>query len=319
MRKLSWTLAALAALGGTAAADDDSEHVHSVPAAMTEEVSIGDASARGVAEDYLVLPSGGELTGQMKFITADGDPELGGQPLRFTDLALFGVATRWSITHRIEVASSVDFLAKQPSVTDEKPWQSAGATVRAALRPHIAIALSGSAGHLMAHTGLWAHEGVMLEYKKTIDRQLLAFDMQGGVDSTGLYDRGATGALMTEVGLQTSALFREPTGHWGAWIGIAYAVPVQKSGRDPTTDMAIDPRPRVDFHVGTVLAIVKDWDLFADLAWVDRGDLAMPATRLPILDGGFDQRQVVFGVTRHFDTTRRHDDDYDDSGAMMRL
>jgi hypothetical protein len=68
--------------------------------------------------------------------------------------------------------------------------------------------------------------------------------------------------------------------------------------------MAIDPQPRVDFHAGTVLAISHEWDLFTSFAVIDRGDLANPATRLPILDGGFDQKQIVFGVTRHIDPPR---------------
>jgi hypothetical protein len=33
---------------------------------------------------------------------------------------------------------------------------------------------------------------------------------------------------------------------------------------------------------------------------IDRGD-SNPATRLPILDGGFDQKQIVFGVIRHIE------------------
>ena len=77
-------------------------------------------------------------------------------------------------------------------------------------------------------------------------------------------------ARLTEVALQTSALFREPTGHWGAWIGLAYAVPLQHEGMDPTTALPIDPQERLDFHLGTVLSLVRDWDLFADFAVIDR-------------------------------------------------
>jgi hypothetical protein len=44
---------------------------------------------------------------------------------------------------------------------------------------------------------------------------------------------------------------------------------------------------------------------------IDRGDIANPATRLPILDGGFDQKQIMFGVTRHIDAPHRHHDDDD--------
>ena len=58
-------------------------------------------SMRGVAEDYLVMPSGGELAAQMKFITAD--PMLGGTTLKFTDLALFGLSGRWSLFSKLEL------------------------------------------------------------------------------------------------------------------------------------------------------------------------------------------------------------------------
>jgi hypothetical protein len=50
-----------------------------------------------------------------------------------------------------------------------------------------------------------------------------------------------------------------------------------------------------------VLSLVKKWDLFVDIAVVDRGDSTNPATRLPILSGGFDQQQIIFGITRHIE------------------
>src|SRR6267142_184007 len=145
--ELIWTLAALVGLGGAAAADPEQPR-----AAMTGESVAVSGSARGVAEDYLVLPSGGEITAQMKFITAD--PLLGGQPLKFTDLELFGITARWSLFSKLEIAGAVDFLPNQPSYSDEKPWQSVGLTLRSPLGPHVALALSGSGGHLISHTGL---------------------------------------------------------------------------------------------------------------------------------------------------------------------
>jgi hypothetical protein len=81
------TLLALVALGGTASADDPNH---------LDEVLLIDGSQtshRGVAEDYLVIPQGGELTGQMKLITADDG--LAGRPLKLTDLGLFGVSGRY--------------------------------------------------------------------------------------------------------------------------------------------------------------------------------------------------------------------------------
>lgn len=309
MIKLRWTLAALGTLGATAAADPGQP----VPVTMGAETAVAAyGSSRGVAEDYLVLPSGGELTGQLRFVTAE--PVLGAEPIRFTDLALFGLAGRWSLFGKLEVSAQADFLPKQPTYTDEKPWQSVGFGLRSPLGKHVAIAVSGGGGHLIAHTGAWTRESLAIEWKKPIDPQFLAFDIQGGIDGVGLTAPNVSqGAFLTELALQTSALFREPSGHWGAWVGVAYAVPVQHSGADPTTGVAIDPHARLDFHIGTVLSLVKAWDLFVDFAVINRGDPSRPATELPILDGGFDQRQVVFGVTRHIEAPRPRHHDNDDA------
>ncbi|HSN25846.1 MAG TPA: hypothetical protein VLT45_06155 [Kofleriaceae bacterium] len=302
MSKLRWTLVGLAALGGTASAD-----VGERPAIdMGTEVSMESRSVRGVAEDYLVMPSGGELAAQMKFIMAD--PMLGGEPLKFTDLALFELAGRYSLFSKLELSAQVDLLPKQPSFTDEKPWQSVGAGLRSPLGKHVALSLNGGGGHLIAHQGMWTREALAIEWKKPIEKEWLSFDVIGGVDGVGITAPGVRdSAFLTELSASTSALFREPSGHWGAWLGIAYAVPVQHSGADPTTGLMIDPQPRLDFHAGTVLSIVKEWDLFADFAVIDRGDLANPATRLPILDGGFDQKQIVFGVIRHIEGSKHPD------------
>jgi hypothetical protein len=314
MRQLGLTLAALASLGAAAHADTGR------PASAdfaTGSVAV-ERSHRGVAQDYLVLPSGGELTAQMRFLTADA--MLDGDKLKFTDLALFGLSGRWSLFTKLELAASVELLPKQPSSTDEKPWQSVGFALRSPLGRQVALALAGGGGHLMDHTGMWTRQALTVEWKKPIHDEFLAFDVEAGINGLGLRDPETTRstAFITEVAVRTTALFHAPKGQWGAWLGISYAVPVQSSGRDPTTEMAIDPQPRLNFHAGTVLAAVKKWDIFVDFAIVDRGDIANPATQLPILDGGFDQKQIVFGITRHIEHRRksRDYDDYDGDGAM---
>jgi hypothetical protein len=306
MRQSCWTLATLLGLGGTALAD-----IGEKPAIdMGETISVEGSSMRGVAEDYLVMPSGGELAAQMKFITAKG--------VEFTDLALFGLSGRWSLFEKLELSANLDLLPKQPSESDEKPWQSVGGGLRSPLGKHVALSLSGGGGHLIAHAGMWTREALALEWKKPIKNDWLAFDIQGGVDGLGITAPNTRdSAYLTEVSATTSALFREPTGHWGAWVGIAYAVPVQHSGSDPTTGMAIDPQPRLDFHAGTVLSVVKEWDLFADFAVIDRGDAGNPATRLPILDGGYDQKQIVFGVIRHIEGPAHHTSDASGDDAIQ--
>ena len=309
--KPTWTLVALLGLGGTALADVGEKP--GIDEAETISVT-GGASVRGVAQDYLVMPSGGELGAQMRFITADG--VLGDQPLRFTDLALFGLSARYSIFSKLELSANVDLLPKQPSYTDEKPWQSVGAGLRSPLGRHVALSVTGAGGHLMAHEGMWTREAMTLEWKKPI-HELVAFDVQAGVDGLGLQaPHTSNSAFLTELGVSTSALFSLDR-KWGAWGGISYAVPVQHSGHDPTTGLAIDPQPRLDFHAGTVLSLVKEWDLYADFAVIDRGDLGNPATRLPILDGGFDQKQIVFGVVRHIEGKAPSTPDYDEGAIEL--
>jgi len=306
MANLAWTLGTIAALGGTALADDF-DHQPGVDAGVSLAVETH-GSNRGVAQDYLVLPSGGELTAAMRFVTSE--PSLGGEALRFSDVGLFDLAGRWSLLRRLEISASVTLLPKQPSYTDEKPWQSVGVALRTPLGKHAALAISGGGGHLMAHEGMWTREALTLEWRKPI-ADVLSFGISGGLDGLALTAPRAKSAFFSEVAVSTSALFREPSGHWGGWVGIGYAVPVTEQGTDPTTGLEVDPQPRLDFRIGSVLSLVPKWDLYAEYAIVDRGDLSNAATRLPILDGGFDQHQIVFGVTRHLEGAKRrpHDDD----------
>jgi hypothetical protein len=69
--------------------------------------------------------------------------------------------------------------------------------------------------------------------------------------------------------------------------------------------MALDPQPRLDLDIGTAVQLSADWDLSADLVILDRGDLSNPATRLPVLDGGFDQVQFIIGVSRRIRSKAR--------------
>ena len=83
---------------------------------------------------------------------------------------------------------------------------------------------------------------------------------------------------------------------FGFWLGVDLDVPV-----DHEADvMAIDPQVRLGFNAGMVYAVVDDWDFYVNLAIIDRGETDVPATTLPILDGGFDQQQITFGIIRRF-------------------
>lgn len=305
MNKLAPTLVAFVSLGGIAFADEVRPAVE-----LSDVIRGGGGSHRGVAQDYLVAPSGGELSAQMRFLMTE--PSLGNEAMKFSDLALFGIGGRWSLFSKLELSLEANFLAKQPSFTDEKPWQSVGGAIRSPIGKRAALQISAAGGHLIDHEGMWTKEALILEWRKPI-MEMLQFDLAGGVDGVSLSAPDAPSAFITEVAFSTSALFRVPNGVWGGWVGLAYAVPVAYRGQDPTTGMSVDPQPRLDFRIGTVLSLVKEWDLFAEFAIVDRGDMEDPATRLPILDGGFDQQQVILGVTRHFEGPKRRRRDDDDA------
>ncbi len=311
MTHIAWTLTALVGLGGIAAAEE-TDVVHT---RTGETLAIAGGSHRGISQDYLVMPSGGELSGQMRFVMAEA--ALGSDSLKFSDLGLLDLAGRWSLLRTLEVSGSVTLLPKQPSYTSEKPWQSVGLGLRSPLGHKAAISLTGAGGHLLDHTGSWTREALTIEWRKPI-ADILDFGITGGIDGITLGDRHRRNALISELAIATSALFREPTGHWGGWVGIAYALPVFARGTDPTTGLAVDPQPRLDLRIGSVLSITPQWDLFAELAIVDRGDLSDPQTRLPILDGGFDQRQVILGVTRHLEAPRRRSNHHGDALQLSR-
>jgi hypothetical protein len=60
---------------------------------------------------------------------------------------------------------------------------------------------------------------------------------------------------------------------------------------------------------GAALSLHSDgWNVYASYTIVDRGELDKPETTLPILDGGFDQHQVVIGVQYRFEPKPPLDD-----------
>lgn len=268
-------------------------------------MSASAGSVRGVAQNYLILPSGAELSGDFKFITSED--------LRFTDLALFTVGARKSIYGKAELDASVTLLPKQPSYMDEKPWQSVDVALRTVLGHKAALSLAVGGGHLVAHEGEWTHEALVVEHRKRLT-EYMSFDLRGGFEGITLSAPNAQGGALAEVAAVGAVHFRDPYGYSGGWVGISYALPFASNGEDPTTGLALDPQPRVDFHLGASLSPVEAWDVYVDLAVVDRGDAVNPATQLPILDGGFDQKQVTFGVVRHVKSGKHghHRSDPDD-------
>ncbi len=252
-------------------------------------------SMRGVAEEFLVLPEGGELGGRLRTITADGG--LGTGKLALTDLALFDLSAEYAIAHHYELDAQVSFLPKQPSETHEHIFQGGSLTLRRDLWERTALALSGGGGPLLGLPGFTYGGSLFLTHKHRLN-EFVTFALAGGASSVVIDPTNMSSEVLVEGGAHAAILARIPNGVWGAWLGAGYALPAYHHGRDPVSGMALDPQPRLDIDLGNAVQLADDWDLTVDLSILDRGDLTNAATRLPILDGGFDQIQIIVGIER---------------------
>lgn len=258
--------------------------------AVQPGVSSGD-SARSRASSWLVAPAGTlEVGGELSFMTADVG--LGADGLDFTDVGLLRTHVRYSIGWRIEALAAVELLAKQPSTTDEPIFQAGALAVRAALWPKMALYTTFAGGPLLDDAGLWGAAELGWQ-AKTMPDSTLVFEGTVGGAMTGLADDAEERPWFAEVVVRGDTILRTPQGWFAMWVGAEMRFPVAH-------DDVIDPQTRLNFSIGTVYAFVPRWDLFVEYTVVDRGDAEDPATTLPILDGGFDQQQLVFGVVRHF-------------------
>jgi len=265
------------------------------------------ASGRGVAEDYLVLPTGLELGGDLRTITADGG--LGTGPLKLTDVGLVDASLEWAVHRHFEVDAAVSVLAKQPSDGDAATFQGGSLTLRRDLIARSALAITSSAEPLVGMHGLAYGAAAFATHKKQLN-EIVSFSLALGGDAIFVRPTGMTDTpTVLEVAGHAAVLVRVPNdGVWGGWLGAGYALPVFHRGADPVSGMALDPQPRLDIDIGNGVRLSDDWDLTASLSIIDRGDLANSATRLPVLDGGFDQIQILVGVSRRFDSKREPGD-----------
>jgi hypothetical protein len=274
------------------------------PIALAQDTEIvvtsGTADWRSMADDWLIIPKGtATLGGDLRFMTAEGG--LGEEALRFTDVVLLDVNGRLSLTETSELFASLTLVPKQPSSTGELLWQGTSLGGRVGFAERFAASLRATAGPALAHSGYWATVDAGVEARKSLHG---TFRFQGmlGASATALFLEGSPERRLGfgELVADGELVFRVPTGEAGMWIGTQFRFPVVKTA---APDM--DPQTRVNFRIGGVLAYIDDWDIYAEFSVNDRGELREPATRLPVLDGGFDQTFLMMGVTRRFQRDSR--------------
>jgi len=260
------------------------------PSAGTEVLTIGEATdPRSYARDWLVAPPGWSFGGEMRFITAASAPT--GERIKLTDMALLRLRARWTLGRRIELAASADVLAKQLDTMHEPLLQGGSLSAKLATSRTVALAAGVSGGPAIGG-GWWGDASVGVLNRSRIE-SFLSFQVGAGGAAT-LVDPGAAARMWQADVLGSAELtFHTPRGEWALWFGTELAFPVVHAD-------TIDPSTRLDLTIGTVFAAVRDWDIYTELTFRDRGTTQLPATVLPIIDGGFDQRQFVVGLTRRF-------------------
>ena len=259
----------------------------------------GGASVRSYAMDWLVSPlSELELGASLRFLTAPespfGDED---EELRFTDVGLFRAGARWSFARRFELAGGLDLLAKQPSVLDEPVLQGGDLGLRFGLAEDWALWARGAGGPLLSDLGGWGEVAAGVQARTSLHETIRAQASLGGAATRLFMGEDSGRPWFTEVAGHGELLMRTPRGEMAGWLGVDYRVPVVHGDGN----LEIDPQVRLSFHTGLMLGYVGNWDLFTMLTFVDRGDLEDPATIVPVLDGGFDQTQIIFGAARHID------------------
>jgi hypothetical protein len=255
----------------------------------TSGLSLGALSESSVSKDQMII-DGLELGAELRLLSSPA--------IAITDVAFLTLRARKEINDRGEVFGTVDLLPKQPSTTDELVWQSASLGVNFVpgscnwAKRHLALTLDGKSGVLVDRDGYWGEARFGARGRKEMHK---AVRFEGNLSALGTQLRpdARDNTWLVETALGGSVLFHDPDhGIVGGWLGFNYSLPVAHAN-------SLEPQPRLDLEIGSVLSFVKHWDLFARFVVIDRGDADQMATQLPVLDGGFDQKQLVFGVTWH--------------------
>lgn len=265
---------------------------------------MGAESPRSKAGNSLLMPAGSLTVGaDLSFLTADAG--LDGEQVRFTDVVLFRPRARYTAGDRIELFAGTTLLPKQPSFTDELVWQGGHLGALVGLGGRLAGFAQAAGGALMDGAGWWAGFDAGVQARKSLDEIIVLQGALGGATSLLFFDEDTEEAFwFAELAAHGEILFQAPDQIAAGWLGVDYRVPVAHApdAPDALSGDYLDPQPRVNFHIGAALTFLDDWDLYAEFAILDRGDIADPATTLPILEGGFDQRHFVFGLLRRFQT-----------------
>jgi hypothetical protein len=256
---------------------------------------------------------GQEVGASLDFVTRDGATSE--RAFKFTDVVLFRLHTLIAIEKQTEIFAGVDLLPKQPSETNESKWQTAMLGARYTFNRNAAIYARGQGGPGIDRDGMWVAGEAAVQTRMHLAEKALFWESAVGGEYTKLFPDDDATIWTAELLAQTGIALRERHGYFAGWLNFGFHFPLAHQGRmavpvpgatpDVTMMQSLDPQTRVGVSLGALIGVTRGLDLFMEISILDRGDLANPTTTLPILEGGFDQRRIVFGFNRRFGS-RRH-------------
>lgn len=269
---------------------------------LTQLPHVHVSSLREKTDPRIVLRAGEvEAGGEVAYVT--GQSPLVDERLAFTDLAFVRLAARRSFIDSLELDLGATFAIKQPTGASEPFYQGATLGARLEFREGLAAELSGSHAPLIRNDGnAWSlEEG--FAFKHEVYRYLRFRLGAGGSVTTLAYERPTARPFwLQEAFGRGEAQFGDTNAAF--WVGADYHVPIASSPNGEQPDPvygSLDPRIGIGLEIGGVVSTRDEgWDVYAIYRVVDRGDAERPETELPILDGGFDQTQFIFGVRHQF-------------------
>jgi hypothetical protein len=264
-------------------------------------------------DERIVMPTGHlQVAGEMAFLMSKRSPYASG--VAFTDLALFRLALRRSFAEWFELYAGAAVLPKQPTTTHAPVFHGAHFGAQAEFAPGFGASLGGGVGPMFGADGVYYRGGPALSWKPSVSRHLRFVVGLGNAWTYLAYEQETDPAFWlgevvthaeTQIGDENASM----------WVGLDYAVPFANSPHSTSPDPTrgyLDPQVRMNVEVGGAMSLRSDgWTVYATYTIVDRGELDKPETTLPILDGGFDQHQVVVGVEYRFDPKSSDDDSND--------
>ncbi len=279
---------------------------------QTRDVSLSGAAMGESIAIHIGTPDqkGGDLNSKTRDLTilanlgyvTSRDTHQGIAPLAFTDLGVWSIAAAFTPERRLTFGGKVAGLAKSPATLDARVIQNAGANLSYAFGRHLAASAGGQwqAGWDTTRSVINAGGGITwrkqhAEFVKT----------EFNVGAEGVMHRGAaldgnrTSTFATgtaEVQLCWNSCDRR---YGASWFGFDAAIPLTHSN-DAANLVGAKPNSALGFHVGSFMRVNDSFDLFADVAWHDRGDAAAIKTEFGTLLGGFDQIQLSLGAIFYF-------------------